>query len=224
MGQVNLNEIKIKKALSWFKKKLKKASDKKKPSKGELASLDDVGKKMRMFHLYAHVYSAKYKDTLEVWDAFPLYFPIDVKGSKHGSGAKIHALNIHYLKPADRIKFIGEIKAILIKEAEKGGYDVEELEDLNAIALGKITKVVGKYINKVYMSGGGSAGRNIRAAYRSYLFSNIKSKITKIKISEWEKAAMAILPAFRKMGPAGAYKHTQDQYNKYKKNPRKPIY
>jgi len=222
MAIKELEENAIKKGVKWLFSKIKKAVSNKKEDddKGDIKTGKDVQKKMRMFNMYTLVYTdPKYKKELNFYDAMPLIFPIDIKQGLEGP--LLRALNIHYLSPANRVKFIKELEAIVRKAAERHKYDPDNLEDYPHQ---NITKAVGRYMDKVYRSGGGSAGSHIRQAFRSYFFGRIKSKIKKIPIDEWENASKVVLPVFRKQTASQVYKEIAKEYQKYKGNYRSSIY
>ena len=217
----SLDENKIKKGLNWFLGKIKKSADKKsKPDKGDIASKKDFSKKIRPFNLYATLYSRpKFEKTLPYFDAFPLFFPI--KFTRGSEGTLLHGVNIHYLPPAMRKKFLRELEIIIRRVADKQGFDPDNLEDYPHQ---NITRVVGKYMNRVYQSGGGSAGAMIRASYRSYFLSRMGGKLKKIPLNEWDEAASVYLPVFRKQSASAVYADTKEKFDKYKSNMRHDIY
>lgn len=214
-----LNEGKIRQGLNWFLSKLKQTSDPKDVQKGDISKKEDT-KKIRMFNLYTCIYKdPKTKDDLPYFDAFPLFFPIQfTQGSE---GVLMHAINIHYLEPKLRKRFLKEIEIILRKVAQNQKYDPNNLEDYPHQ---NITKVVGRYMNKVYQSGGGSAGAHIRSAYRSYFLSRIGSKMKKIPLDEWTQAGDLYLPVFRKQSASYIYGDVKEQFENYKNNNRSDIY
>lgn len=218
MTSQQLTEAEIKNAVSWFSSKIKDLFGAKKDS-GDVSTAKELQNDLRFFHLYTTVYSnPKYKEELPFYDAVPLFFPVDiVKGSE---GLLIRGINIHYLMPSDRVKFLNELKKVIIKAAQQQNFDPEHLEDYPAA---NISKVIGKYMNNVYRSGGGSAGSVIRSAYRSYFLGRIGARLKKIPLGEWEQAGRLILPVFRKQSSGEIYKSVYESYDKYKSNFRSPL-
>lgn len=58
--------------------------------------------------MYFFEYDARGKDTLPVWDRYPLIFPISQYKNKQGELITI-GLNLHYLKPKDRMAALIQI-------------------------------------------------------------------------------------------------------------------
>jgi hypothetical protein len=219
MGRKN----KLEKSFEWLYKQAKRSLSKKKKdqSPSDIKSISEVSKKVKPYYLYFHIYSDPlYKDKLPYWDALPLYFPLELYGGGHGSGAKIGAFNIHYLKPEARAKFMGEIIKEIESVAEKKGYDPF---DLDSVPEEVVAKIVGKYLESVYQ-GMSSAGSHIRECYRMYLFNRISSKIIRIKVSEWQHAVDLVLPKWQGAGQGTIYKDISSLYTKYKGNSRESIY
>lgn len=218
----NINESKAKKAFDWFLKTIKKSvSDKAEDIDAEDANnIQDVIDKVRIFNMYTTIYSdPKYKKELPFYDAMPLFFPIDiVNGSE---GPLLRAFNIHYLPPALRYKFIMELKSVIEKAALAQKYDINQL---SKYPHQNITKVVGRYMNNVYLMGGGSSGEMIRQCYRSYFFGRMKGRLKFIPLKDWENSVNLILPVFRKASNKEVYDEIRRQYNKYKNNPRSPVF
>jgi len=218
----NINEASIKKGVRWFLDKIKKSVSKRKEDKHpkDIETSKEAKANLHNFNLYTTLYPMpKTKDELPFYDAMPLFFPLQVvKGS---DGALLHSLNLHYLPPNLRLKFLKEIEILVRKDAEMKGYEPDEL---STYPKGNLTRSVGRYVAKVYQYGGGSAGAMIRAAYRSYFFSRMRGKLKYIPVTEWEKAGRLILPVWRKAGPAEVYKEVRNTYNKYKNNYRSSIY
>ncbi len=218
--KTKLDEGLISQGLKWFSSKIKKsANTKQRDDSGDIMNMKDVTNKMRFFNLYTTIYkNPKYKKELPYYDAFPLFFPFDIKQGSEGS--IVHAINIHYLPPALRMKFLKELEAVIRREALKRGYDPNHLENY---PIGDITKNIGRYMNSVYTRGGGSAGSMIRQCYRSYFFGRMSGKLTKIDLDEWSQAGRVFLPAFRKESSSEIYKDIREKYRLYISNPRKDI-
>lgn len=216
---INLDEGKIRQEPSWFLSKIKGSADPRDVQKGDIAKKDDL-KKIRMFHLYNTIYKdPKTKDDLPYYDAFPLFFPLHfTKGSE---GTLLAGINIHYIPPAMRVKFLKELETLIRRVAEQQKFDVNNLEDYPHQ---NITKVVGRYMNKVYQSGDGSAGKLMRSAYRSYFLHRMTGKMKKIPLDEWTKAGKLYLPRYRKKYASYVYRDVKKQYDRYKNNSRSDIY
>jgi len=217
-----MDESLLRDGIKWFSKKLKGVVSNKPEDKHpkDIENLKDAKTKLQFMNLYTTIYSKpKYAKSLPYFDAFPLFFPISVN---YGSeGPKIMSFNLHYLPPALRMKFLKELEIIVTRDAKSKGFSPD---DLKYYPRGNVAKVIGRYMNQVYLRGGGSSGAMIRQAYRSYFFSRMSGKLKYIPVTEWEKAGRVILPVFRKQSSSEIYKDIREQYKKYKSNPRKPIW
>ena len=228
---MNISEASLKKALTWFADKIKSAYDAPPKSAAERKSDWDIYdtkalvKKMSMFHMYTHAYpNPLWKNELPYWDALPLYFPVGMLGPSHGNGAKIQAINIHYLTHNNRIIFIQELYNVVNKSMQQLGYD-PDTQGYEELPHAMMTKIVGKHMDAVYRGLTGSEGeKKIRMAYRSYLLKRIGSKIKRIKFSEWENAANLILPQWKKQGESAIIRDINQKYQKYKNRDWEPIW
>jgi hypothetical protein len=71
--------------------------------------------KMTIGKMYFYEYDPKYKDTLPIYDRYPLIFPFDSYKAKDGMTIVL-GLNMHYLPPAARM---AAFKALLKLRTEK---------------------------------------------------------------------------------------------------------
>jgi hypothetical protein len=229
MAKKRFTSKSVKDAYKWFGKKVKSLFKKDKDDATRRAKSQnikdyaDLEGKMHFFNMYTMGYpDPKYKDTLKYYDIVPLYFPIDMTGSSHGSGRKIRALNIHYLPPKARVQFMDEMKSVIIDGMDRLGYNPDE-EGYNKVAYANLTKWVGKYADQVYqgLAGVGDA-RMLRMCYRSYLVDRIATQITKIKLSEWENVVNLIDPKFyhqdTQISESKVYADIRSSFAKYKGN------
>ena len=76
---------KVKEAMDWYRGKIKETQVFQKKSSPE------IGK------MYIFTYDAKHKDTLPIWDSYPLVFPINF----YSDG--FLGINLHYLPPLARV-------------------------------------------------------------------------------------------------------------------------
>lgn len=98
-----------KRSLDWFRKYIPRAYNR--VRKPQMVRDRDMWKeKMRFGRMYLFEYDAKHKDSLPLWDAFPLVFPISEYKAKDGMTIII-GLNMHYLSPQMRqIAFLALLK------------------------------------------------------------------------------------------------------------------
>lgn len=80
------------KSMKWFTKKVDELKFKK-------VKMPEAGK------LYMYAYDAKNKDTLPVWDKFPLILCLGQKIAKNGN-LLFYGLNLHYVPPRVRQEFL----------------------------------------------------------------------------------------------------------------------
>lgn len=80
------------KQMKWFTKKVQSLNFKK-------VKMPEAGK------LYLYAYDAKNKDTLPVWDKFPLILCLGSKVAKNGN-VLFYGLNLHYVPPRVRQEFL----------------------------------------------------------------------------------------------------------------------
>lgn len=80
------------KSMKWFTKKVQSLNFKK-------VKMPEAGK------LYLYAYDAKNKDTLPVWDKFPLILCLGSKVAKNGN-LLFYGLNLHYVPPRVRQEFL----------------------------------------------------------------------------------------------------------------------
>ena len=80
------------KQMKWFTNKVKQLNFKK-------VKMPEAGK------LYLYAYDAKNKDTLPVWDKYPLILCLGSKVAKNGN-VIFHGLNLHYVPPRVRQEFL----------------------------------------------------------------------------------------------------------------------
>jgi hypothetical protein len=112
--------------------------------------------KMYFFH-----YDPKYKDTLPVWDKFPLVIPIDV------SGTGFMGLNLHYLDPYSRLILLDRLHDFINNDK----YDDSTKFKLSYELLSKSRRY--KLIND---------------CIKRYLFSHVQSSLIYIEPDSWETA------------------------------------
>jgi hypothetical protein len=106
-------------------------------------------------------YDPKYKDTLPMYDRFPLVFPIE----PYSNG--FLGLNLHYLVPAERRWLLSN----LAKFADKR-YSTPTRLKLTYDLLSTTKKL----------------SRVTRPCIKRYLFTHVRSRFIEIEGAEWEKA------------------------------------
>lgn len=99
----NPNELKrnTAKSLDWFRKYVGRSFNKIKNS-AMVRDRDLWKAEMKVGKMYFFEYDAKHKDTLPIWDRYPLVFPFSSYRAKDNTLIVI-GLNMHYLKPQLRM-------------------------------------------------------------------------------------------------------------------------
>lgn len=214
---IKINKDSIKKAAKWFINKIKSLRKKDVVGKDidltKVKSIKDFSKKMHIGFIYTHAYDPKLKDTLPFYDTLPLFTPVKLMGDR------ILAFNFHYLPPKDREAFLNEYYNTLLKQAQSYGY-----EDLNDVPESQLSRWCQNILEDVYLLATTSPGNCLRSCVRTYLYSNIISRITPIEFDEWDNVANLILPRFVKESASTIYKKVKDDCKKYKNNTRKNIF
>lgn len=111
--------------------------------------------------MYAFFYDAKHKDTLPIWDRFPLIFPIEFYPGK------MLGLNLHYLSVGQRDQLIG----LLMRYANNQMMDETTRLQLSWQAVTATSRMRGLSERCVKM----------------YLRSHVRSRFVEIPIEDWEK-------------------------------------
>lgn len=137
------------KSREWFEETLRTGI------RGHKVSRPQVGK------IYAYVYDAKHKDTLEYWDKFPLIIYLGEGVSKAGNKL-MYGLNLHYIPPKVRQTFLEELLKL---------YSSTDL-----------------FTNKTKLKIDWSKVKGIRGTdlmIKAYLPSHVKTTFVEIKPKDW---------------------------------------
>lgn len=132
--------------------------------------------------LYFFEYDAKHKDTLPVWDRYPIVFPFSAYKAKDGTPIVI-GLNMHYLPPALRMI---AFKALLKFRTEKR-YRKNTKLDFEWAAIASMAE--SKYF---------------KHAVHSYRMDHLRSTLVEIPSQSWEMALF--LPTARWVGDTSKLK------------------
>lgn len=135
-------------------------------------SLDLMGK------MIFYQYDPKLKKTLPYYDIFPLVIPLIPSAGSKFSSKSILGLNMHYLPPFERAKFM-TILYTLINNTEK----LDERTRLNVRY--KVLK-------------GASRFKAFRPCIKRYLVSHVRSRITLIHPEFWDNILMLPVAKFMK--------------------------
>lgn len=151
-------------SIEWYKKELRK-----------IARNKGIHKKKAFKHadspfiggLFQYFYDPRWKDKLPYWDTFPIVIPFIL----HENG--FTGLNLHYLKPANRIKVLN----MLLDSAS----EAKTLKKYTQVSQSKIRMLAKSEIMK--------------PCIKRYLTSHIQTNIISIEYQYWRHVAM--LPTHR---------------------------
>lgn len=152
-------------SLSWLTLKIKATK--------EGYSEETINRKPRQFTeggMYFYAYDAKHKDTLPMWDMFPLIILLK------RSGTGFMGLNLHYLGEEERNVFL------------------EKLISLSKYNKGTDTLLVN--ISYDYLNGS-QRFKEFKPCIKKYLTSHVMSKILPIESHEWAYAASLSVQQFK---------------------------
>lgn len=137
--------------------------------------------------LYAFIYDAKHKDTLPVWDKFPLI--LFLGSGTRGSSFLMYGLNLHYIPVQARIKF---------------------LEDLL-----KVHASTKRLSNNTRLKINWSKVRGMRGSdvmIKSYLPSHIKGTFSEINPRDWHNVALMPTQKFISKGKSYSSRKVWSNY------------
>jgi len=129
--------------------------------------------------MYMYFYDPKHKKTLPYYDRFPL--TIMVQEAKDG----FHGLNLHYLPYNIRAAFLDELMGLAPKKLV---YDTR-LTRLRYDLLQKTRKY-----------------KEFKPCYKHYLTKHIKTKLTRVPMTEWEIAIFLPVEQFMKSNKQTVWK------------------
>ena len=168
-------------SMAWFRKQVGN-------SKVSRASLISQGpKRSRQVYgsMYNFSYDPKTKADLPYYDRFPLCIPIQkAKGGFHG-------LNLHYLHPAIRAKFLDSL------------LDITNNNKFDQSTKMKMTYAFVKSQTQL---------RFFKPCFKHYLSSNLASPLLLIEPQDWEIAIFLPTESFRKVAKESVWKESRKQY------------
>ena len=168
---------------AWYRDQIAKFAT---PSPEDLTMSGDLHVKnqgpfygeMNMF-----IYDAKYKKTLPYYDRFPLVIPILDRSFNYNPKTEFIGINFHYLPIPLRLKLVNDLVNIYVKGTE--------IDDMGRESFTENTKIVitnfARLLSKV---------KATKPCVKHYLNSNIRSKIRRIKTSEFVIASLLPVESF----------------------------
>lgn len=131
---------------------------------GQRRSTTTIGK------MFFFRYDPKTKESLPVYDVYPLVFPIEL----YNDG--FLGLNIHYLNPGQRVNLLNRLQEYATSK--------------------KYTPKTRLQISYDLLSSTKSVQSVIGPAVKRYLFGHVRSRFIEIPATEWDKAAQLSLELF----------------------------
>lgn len=172
-----------KEAQNWFRRKVKDLGDVNNRSLLKDDALD-ITKNPLAGSMVMYFYDPKYKAVLPYYDRFPL--TIMVQPAPGG----FHGLNLHYLAPGVRARFLDELM----------GTAPKNINDKTRI---KIT------YNKL---AGAQKYKEFKPCFKHYLTKHIKSNMARVPMTEWNIAVFLPTEQFVKVKKESVYRYSRKQY------------
>ncbi len=167
----------------WFQKNIKKLNM---PTRQKLlkdTALDPVSKEIAG-NMYMYFYDPKTKDELPYYDRFPL--TIMVQPEKGG----FSGLNLHYLSPGVRARFLDELMATAPKN----------INDMTRLRL------------RYKLLAGTRKFKEFKPCWKRYLGSNIRSRLVRVPMTDWEIAIFLPTQQFVKRKDNYVWNQSRKQY------------
>ena len=150
---------KTKESTDWFIGKARSAAGYRK----NIVNNDQRGRDDTVIgRMYFFAYDAKHKDTLPMWDKFPLVFPIE----RYGDG--FLGLNLHYLAESERSWLLKKLSQF----ANNAKFDRSTVLKLTYDLLSTTKRLAS----------------TTRPCIKRYLFDHCRSKFIEVLPEEWDKA------------------------------------
>ena len=168
----------------WFQKKVRNLTI---PSRQKImkdAALDVV-KQPKIGDMMMYFYDPKMKKELPYYDKFPL--AIMVQPAKGG----FHGLNLHYLAPGVRARFLDELMAL----SPKNVTDSTRLARLRYNTLKGVTKF-----------------KEFKPCFKHYLMSQVNSNLVRVPMTEWEIAIFLPTEQFVKIKTQSVWRYSRKAY------------
>ena len=168
----------------WFQKKVKELGTINTTKLMNDDSLKEVVNP-KVGDMIMYMYDAKGKADLPYWDAFPLTILVGpTKGGFQG-------INLHYLSPGVRGQFLAKLMDMAPKK-------INESSRLTRIRYDALQSVA-KY-------------KEFKPCFKRYLMSQVKSKIVRVPMTEWEIATFMPTQQFKKVKDQSVWRYSRDQY------------
>lgn len=160
----------------WFMGKIKELTGQPKITSLQMLGMhqNQLVTKIVPGELYAFVYDPKFKEKLPLYDKFPLVLPFN---KDHTS---FIGLNLHYLKPAYRIKLLN---------------DLMQFAKFDKYGNPKKLQLSWDYLNNA------SKFPQVAPCVKRYLNGHVKSRFMRVEPGDWAMTAMLPIENFAKKKP-----------------------
>ncbi len=169
-----------KESQKWFADNIEKLRMPSRPALLKDTALEPTSREIAG-NMYMYFYDPKHKKTLPYYDRFPLTIMVQpMKGGFQG-------LNLHYLRPDIRAKFLDELMGLAPGTLNNNTRLTKLRYDL--------LQSTRKY-------------KEFRPCFKSYLTSQINSRLVRVPITDWQIAIFLPTEQFRKSGKANVWKES----------------
>jgi hypothetical protein len=187
-------------SLTWFRQRVKTM----KLSSEAFYKQSNLTKAKRYLEgrMYIMFYDAKTKDKLPYWDRFPLIFILEL--NQDG----FTGLNLHYLPPRIRVRFLYELYKYEMMEPDDGDIVGSDINSMRHAELMR-TKIRMTY----QLLQGIKKLRYFKACYRRYLTNQIYGRPLEVTPDHWDAMAMLPLAQWQKKTSKEIYKESMEKIN-----------
>ena len=173
-----------KESLAWFQNNVKKLGDVNQRKLLRDPALDAT-KNPKPGDMMMYFYDPKFKQELPYYDRFPLTLLVEpAKGGFYG-------LNLHYLSPGVRARFLDELMAL----APKNMTDTSRLTRMRYSLL----KGVKKY-------------KEFKPCFKHYLMDHVESQIVRVPMTDWQIAIFLPTEQFKKVKAQSVWRYSRKAY------------
>lgn len=176
--------LRTKESREWFRKRVANL----RPNRNALMKEEPIQLQENgvVGNMYMFFYDPKNKDTLPYYDSFPL---VIVVGPAEGG---FYGLNLHYLPPALRAKFLDALLEITNNRL----YDETTKFNLSYRMLQRATKM-----------------RYFKPCFKHYLNKHVRSRFAMVEAPEWEIATFLPTADFQKASRSQVYADSKRKIN-----------
>ena len=169
----------------WFRKRVAEIGSVRPQRVLKDDALDQSASRQISGNMYMYFYDPKHKKTLPYYDRFPLTIMVEpAEGGFYG-------LNLHYLSPLVRAKFLDQLMATAPKT----------VTDRSRLKLRyDLLQSTKKY-------------KEFQPCFKHYLADHIKGRPVRVPMSEWEIAIFLPTEQFKKVKKETVWRYSRKQYS-----------